>query len=116
MEFIEGATLRELLESDKLDSGRIPIYLRQAGRALDEIHAHGICHRDLKPENLMIRATAVPGEELVLIDFSIAIVKDPDETLHGLSRAAGTIYYMGAGAGHRLCRPFQRIFTVWQKY
>jgi serine/threonine protein kinase len=29
-----------------------------------------------------------------LIDFSIAIVKDPDATLHGLSRAAGTFYYM----------------------
>jgi serine/threonine protein kinase len=30
----------------------------------------------------------------VLIDFSIAIVQDPDETMHGLSRAAGTLYYM----------------------
>ena len=42
----------------------------------------------------MIRTASPAEEELVLIDFSIAIVKDPDETLHGLSRAAGTIYYM----------------------
>ena len=42
----------------------------------------------------MIRRISAPGEELVLIDFSIAIVKDPDETLHGLSRAAGTLSYM----------------------
>ena len=34
------------------------------------------------------------GSNLVLIDFSIAIVQDPDEPLHGLSRAAGTLYYM----------------------
>jgi tRNA A-37 threonylcarbamoyl transferase component Bud32 len=94
MEFIDGATLRELLEAGKFDSRQVANYLRQAGRALHEIHAHGICHRDLKPENLMIRSNAAPGQELVLIDFSIAIVKDPDETLHGLSRAAGTIYYM----------------------
>ena len=42
----------------------------------------------------MIRAAGTPGQELVLIDFSIAIVQDPDETMHGLSRAAGTLYYM----------------------
>ena len=42
----------------------------------------------------MIRAGSPAGEELVLIDFSIAIVKEPDQTMHGLSRAAGTIYYM----------------------
>jgi serine/threonine protein kinase len=39
----------------------------------------------------MIRAG---NAEIVLIDFSIAIVQDPDQTLHGLSRAAGTLYYM----------------------
>lgn len=42
----------------------------------------------------MIRKASPAGQEVVLIDFSIAIVRDPDETLHGLSRAAGTIYYM----------------------
>jgi tRNA A-37 threonylcarbamoyl transferase component Bud32 len=94
MEYVDGRTLRELLESGTLARRDIASYLRQTGSALDQIHAHGVCHRDLKPENLMIRNAAVVGEELVLIDFSIAIVKDPDETLHGLSRAAGTIYYM----------------------
>jgi ligand-binding sensor domain-containing protein/tRNA A-37 threonylcarbamoyl transferase component Bud32 len=94
MEFIEGGTLREVLEIGKFAPHRVAAFLTQAGSALDEIHSHGICHRDLKPENLMIRLTDLGKEELVLIDFSIAIVKDPDETLHGLSRAAGTIYYM----------------------
>ena len=94
MEYIEGETLRELLEIGRLAPERIARYLQQAGSALDQIHRYGICHRDLKPENLMIRTASAPEEELVLIDFSIAIVKDPDETLHGLSRAAGTIYYM----------------------
>ena len=94
MEFVDGKTLREVLQETRLTPAQTGAYLRQAGIALDEIHAHGICHRDLKPENLMIRNTSIPGEELVLIDFSIAIVKDPDETLHGLSRAAGTLYYM----------------------
>jgi hypothetical protein len=94
MEFIEGVTLREQLETGRLPVQSIAAYLRQIGSALNAIHAHGICHRDLKPENLMLRAFASPGQELVLIDFSIAIVKDPDKTVHGLSRAAGTINYM----------------------
>jgi len=94
MEFVDGKTLRQVLEERKLTPPETASYLRQTGIALDEIHAHGVCHRDLKPENLMIRNASDPGKELVLIDFSIAIVKDPDETLHGLSRAAGTLYYM----------------------
>jgi tRNA A-37 threonylcarbamoyl transferase component Bud32 len=94
MEFVDGKTLRQVLEEGKLTPQLTACYLRQTGIALDEIHAHAVCHRDLKPENLMIRNESAAGEELVLIDFSIAIVKDPDETLHGLSRAAGTLYYM----------------------
>jgi tRNA A-37 threonylcarbamoyl transferase component Bud32 len=94
MEFIHGLTLRERLARGGIGPRKTASYLRQAGSALAEIHAQGICHRDLKPENLMIRQSAPSGRDLVLIDFSIAIVQDPDETLHGLSRAAGTIYYM----------------------
>jgi serine/threonine-protein kinase len=94
MEFIEGVTLREQLAVDRLPIQRIAVYLRQIGSALSAIHGRGICHRDLKPDNLMIRDVAPPGQELVLIDFSIAIVKDADKTVHGLSRAAGTISYM----------------------
>ena len=94
MEFIEGQTLRQALSTGPLPAAETAQLLRQAGRALAAIHAQGICHRDLKPDNLMIRTAANPGEELVLIDFSIAIVKSPDMTVHGLSKAAGTIQYM----------------------
>jgi tRNA A-37 threonylcarbamoyl transferase component Bud32 len=94
MEFVEGQTLREKLEKGSLTPPQTASYLRQTGNALAEIHACGICHRDLKPENLMIRNASPAGQDLVLIDFSIAIVQDPDVTLHGLSRAAGTLYYM----------------------
>lgn len=94
MEYIEGATLREALKSGAIAPRRVAGLLRQVASALDQIHASGIYHRDLKPENLMLRAGAAAGSELVLIDFSIAIVKEPDQTFHGLSRAAGTIYYM----------------------
>lgn len=94
MELVEGETLREVLNHTKLERARVASYPRQTGCALEEIHARRICHRGLKPENIMIRRGREPGEDLVLVDFSIAIAQDPDETLHGLSRAAGTLQYM----------------------
>jgi tRNA A-37 threonylcarbamoyl transferase component Bud32 len=94
MEFVDGKMLRELLNEGPLAYGQVGSYLRQAANALAEIHKHGIWHRDVKPENLMIRNTAAPGQELVLIDFSIAIVQDLGKTIQGLSRAVGTPYYM----------------------
>lgn len=43
---------------------------------------------------MIIRKEAGFDQDLVLIDFSIALVKDPDHSMHGLSRAAGTFFYM----------------------
>lgn len=94
MEFIEGPSLREVLEAGALAAGRTARLLRQLGAALRAIHGNGICHRDVKPENIIVRQAGSPDEQAVLIDFSIAIVQDADETLHGLSRAAGTFDYM----------------------
>jgi serine/threonine-protein kinase len=94
MEFIEGRSLRELLDQGALLPRRIAAILRQAAGALAALHERSIFHRDLKPENLMIRADDENAEQLVLIDFSIAIVKSPDETFHGISRVAGTMGYM----------------------
>jgi serine/threonine-protein kinase len=94
MEFVEGRNLRELLESGSLPPARAARLLRHLAAALDASHAHGIWHRDVKPENVTVRRDGSPEEDAVLIDFSIAIVKDANETLHGLSRAAVSFDYM----------------------
>jgi serine/threonine protein kinase len=94
MEFVDGKTLRDAMQEARIPPAAIASLLRQAGSALDGIHAHAIYHRDLKPENIMLRASAPPGQELVIIDFSIAIVQDPDKSVQGISRAAGSIIYM----------------------
>jgi ligand-binding sensor domain-containing protein len=112
MEFIEGGTLRDLLRGGPLTPRRAASLLRQAAVALDQIHARGIYHRDLKPENLMIRRDSPSGGELVLIDFSIAIVKEPDQTIHGLSRAAGTIYYMAPEQAVGFATPASDVYSL----
>ena len=60
----------------------------------------------------MIRSGSASGEELVLIDFSIAIVKGPDQTIHGLSRAAGTIYYMAPEQAIGFALPASDIYSL----
>ncbi len=81
MEFIEGQTLREVLNAGPLSAPYAASLLRQVGAALEVIHACGICHRDVKPENLMIRAAGPVEASLVVIDFSIAIVRRPDQAI-----------------------------------
>ncbi len=94
MDYIEGTTLRAVLVGEKLPPQRVGFWLMQLGAALDELHGRGIFHRDVKPENIMLRREANPGEELVLIDFSIALLKEPGQTLQTLSRVVGSLDYM----------------------
>ncbi len=93
MEFIDGQSLRDRLNAGPVAPCEAAAFLRQAASALSEIHAKGFVHRDLTPENLLIRSGRA-ADSLVLIDFSIALVKQADQALHGLSRAAGTFAYM----------------------
>jgi tRNA A-37 threonylcarbamoyl transferase component Bud32 len=94
MEFIHGQNLRDRLKDGALPPRLIARFLRQLASALGILHTSLIYHRDLKPENLMIRSDADNEPQIVIIDFSIAIVKSPDQTFHGISRVAGTLEYM----------------------
>jgi tRNA A-37 threonylcarbamoyl transferase component Bud32 len=69
MEFVEGETLRALLNRSgalKLQSA-IDI-TRQICSGLREAHAQGVAHRDLKPENLMIDRNG----NVKIMDFGVA--------------------------------------------
>jgi tRNA A-37 threonylcarbamoyl transferase component Bud32 len=112
MEFVEGRNLREILEAGPLAARRAARLVRQLASALDAIHALGICHRDVKPENVIVRKEGSPEEESVLIDFSIAIVKDANETLHGLSRAAGSFDYMAPEQAVGYAAPSSDIYSL----
>ena len=71
-EFIEGRTLRSLLE-EPMPFARVVDIGRQVARALAAAHAAGIVHRDVKPENVMVR-----GDGYVkVLDFGLARVADP---------------------------------------
>jgi serine/threonine protein kinase/tetratricopeptide (TPR) repeat protein len=68
MEFVEGRTLRDLLENGPLPASRIVEYGTQMAEALAKAHAAGIVHRDLKPENVMV----TPDGLVKVLDFGLA--------------------------------------------
>jgi serine/threonine-protein kinase len=112
MEFVQGRNLREILENGALPPRRTARLLRQLAGALDAIHAVDIWHRDVKPENVIVSHEDSPGEEAILVDFSIAIVKDANETLHGLSRAAGSFEYMAPEQAVGYAEPSSDIYSL----
>jgi ligand-binding sensor domain-containing protein/tRNA A-37 threonylcarbamoyl transferase component Bud32 len=112
MQFIDGRDLRAILMDGPLPANRAANVLRDLAAALDAIHAHGVWHRDVKPENIMIRNEGLPQEDSVLIDFSIAIVKDANETLYGLSRAEGSFDYMAPEQAMGYAEPSSDIYSL----
>lgn len=69
MEFLEGQTLRDVIQSGGPLSLKDAIsYSLQLCSALAYAHEHGVVHRDVKPENVQI----LPGGYAKLTDFGIA--------------------------------------------
>jgi serine/threonine protein kinase len=98
MQYIEGISLRDAInaEPNGIDFARASSIIRGIGAALGAVHEKQIYHRDLKPENIMLERLG-PGEEQVkVLDFGIAKVKQSlvaPSTLTGAG-VAGTVLYM----------------------
>jgi eukaryotic-like serine/threonine-protein kinase len=91
MPFVEGESLRDRLRRER----QLPLedalqIAREAARALDYAHQHGIVHRDIKPENILLTRD---GSTLVA-DFGIARALESDEKLTQTGMVIGTPAYM----------------------
>ncbi|MCR4717305.1 MAG: serine/threonine protein kinase [Lachnospiraceae bacterium] len=75
MEYIDGITLKEYLESNGTISPKEAVELMMPVlKALETIHSEGIIHRDISPDNLMIRMDGA----FKLIDFGAARISNDD--------------------------------------
>jgi len=95
MQFVDGVTLRSQVKPEGIPLERAADLLKQIGRALTAAHDKGIFHRDLKPENIMLQSYGGGEEQVKIIDFGIAKLKDSivaPSTVTGAT--AGTVSYM----------------------
>ncbi len=95
-EFIDGQTLRELIERGDLPIEEILDIAAQIANGLTAAHAAGIVHRDIKPENILLSE----GHALVG-DFGIAhaVSRAGGRRLTDAGFAIGTISYMSPEQG-----------------
>ncbi len=95
MQYVEGVTLRSAISPEGMNLERTAELLKQIGRALAAAHKRGILHRDLKPDNIMLQDLGHGEEQVKIIDFGIAKVKDsviaPSTSLN---LSPGTVAYM----------------------
>lgn len=80
MEYLEGESLRDMLDSGVVLPAEIiaDLVSRIAG-ALDYAHRHHIVHRDIKPANIMVTAS----RDIKIMDFGIAQIPTGSRTQLG---------------------------------
>ncbi len=97
MEFAEGPTLTEVMTVAPARR-RVIQLVRQLLQGLAHAHGEGLIHRDLKPDNIIVEISQDGTEIPRIVDFGIAILREPDgefgERLTASGMMLGTPLYM----------------------
>jgi eukaryotic-like serine/threonine-protein kinase len=96
MEFVPGATLRDILAGGPLPSSEVVRLGAQIARGLAAAHEANVVHRDIKPSNIKVTSSG----ELKILDFGVATlmpsgaVVDNNTSDSSPSAIGGTVPYM----------------------
>jgi predicted Ser/Thr protein kinase/transglutaminase-like putative cysteine protease len=114
MEFVDGVSLRKLLDGGRISPREALAIVPQICEALQYAHDRGIVHRDIKPENILLNREG----EVKIADFGVAKIVaretppevTPEEVTAGApsltqaGRVVGTPQYM---APEQVTRPLE---------
>jgi serine/threonine protein kinase len=93
MEFVDGRTVRELLQAGALTPAGALAIVPQVCDALQYAHDEGIVHRDIKPENILLDKKG----RVKIADFGLAKIVGLSPAYLSLTaphEVMGTLYYM----------------------
>ena len=91
MEYVEGITVRELLDTrGRLGTAPTLAIASQLAQSLVAAHEQGVIHRDIKPQNLLLDAAGV----LKVMDFGVARLSAGGANLTEVGMLVGTPSYM----------------------
>jgi len=91
MEYVEGITVRELLDTrGRLGTAPTLAIASQLAQSLVAAHEQGVIHRDIKPQNLLLDA----GGVLKVMDFGVARLAGGTANLTEVGMLVGTPSYM----------------------
>lgn len=76
MDFVAGDTLRELSREGPMPTERAISIARQMLAGLSHAHERGITHRDVKPENVVVVQMVGLGDQVRILDFGVAKLRD----------------------------------------
>jgi len=88
MEYVEGKTIRDMVESGHVSIRKAVDIILQTAEALEAAHAKGILHRDIKSSNIMV---SMEGRVKVM-DFGLAHIEERSQ-LTRTGTTMGTLAY-----------------------
>ena len=91
MEWLEGRVLSEVIQHRALDLPRAVRLATQIAEGLEAAHRANVVHRDVKPQNIMVLEA---GDDIKLMDFGIARLRDSGTSLTRAGTMMGTPDYM----------------------
>jgi len=90
MKFVEGQTLKAVLDSRSLTRAEILHVVKAVGAALGYAHKRGVLHRDIKPSNILLTADG----QVYLADFGLARIAEAGQSSLSGDQLLGTPHYI----------------------
>ncbi len=90
MELVEGPTLLDWIQRQRLDERARMELLVEICEAVHHAHLRGVVHRDIKPDNIRVTAGGRPK----VLDFGISLAIQGGPTVFDARDVSGTIGYM----------------------